>query len=176
MLCQMHGTQTELAQKFGVGRRTWIRWCNGESVPGAKERARVHEEGGPPPEAWDEIPAPGSPVQLGKPLPELGALVPATIESARELAARLHRMAEQEMRALEEDTGEIDAKQRLLRMKALGGIVIDLGELTGAAGIDEKRIVASPAWARLWDRMCNALEPYPDAMRAAADALLGAQP
>lgn len=173
MLVAMSGTQVELAQKFGVGRRTWIRWCQGESTPGAKERARVHAEGGPPPEAWDELlpegaPAPRPPRDPSEPLE------PASAEAIRELAAQLHRMAKKQLEALQ-DSGTEDPKL-LAKMSSLADIVVQLGKLTGAAGIDERRIVASPAWARLWDRMCNALEPWPDAMRAAADALLGATP
>lgn len=173
MLVAMSGTQVELAQKFGVGRRTWIRWCNGESTPGAKERARVHEEGGPPPEAWDELLPEGAPAPRPRSEPP-GPLEPASAEATRELAAQLHRMAQEQIRALQ-DAGAEDPKL-LSKMSSLADIVVQLGKLTGAAGIDEKRIVASPAWGRVWDRMCAALAPWPDAVAACAAALEGAAP
>lgn len=173
LLEAMGGTRSEQAERFGVSKVTLLRWMSGDT-PAAAMRLRIRTLGGPLPEAWDEIlpTAPSEPPPRG----ELPALVPATAEATRDLATRLHRLAEQEIRSLEEGGGEEPPAKRLGRIASAADIVVQLGKLTGAAGIDERRIVASPAWARLWDRMCNALEPWPDAMRACADALLGATP
>jgi hypothetical protein len=53
----------------------------------------------------------------------------------------------------------------------LAGVITRLGKLTGASLANERMIRRSPSWRRIQDAVATALEPWPDAMLAVADAL-----
>lgn len=166
-LDRLEGTQAELAQRFGVVPFTWRRWLNGTSVPNPKTRRTIEDAGGPPARDWDELVADSTPPPRPAPPPTDGE---ATAETTRAQATQLSRLVQAEIDAVALDA-DLEPGKRLGRLESLGGILAQLGRLTGASGLDERKIVASPAWRRIEARIADALAPWPEALAAVADAM-----
>lgn len=173
-LQRLEGTQAELAERFGVARFTLVRWLNGTSVPNPKTRRAIEDAGGPPARDWDELVPESAPPEAvtspHRPSPGASSDTDATAETTRAQANRFYRIVEAELEALETDM-DLEAGKRLSRIESLAGVVVQLGKLTGAAGLDERKIVASPAWRRITARIADALAPWPEALEAVANAM-----
>lgn len=162
----MPGTAREKARRYGVSDATASRWISGGLVPSPRVRRRIFEDGGPEPGAWDVLIAPPE-----RPIPVPVVEGAASPEATRAVADRLQAVV---ARILEGLAGADQDPDLLLRdAEKAAGILTQLGKLTGATVLNERQILASPAWRRVEDSVVTALEPWPDAITAVRDALRG---
>jgi hypothetical protein len=91
------------------------------------------------------------------------------VRGARDEARGLLAKARNLLNAAETDGSYADRARTITAAK---GIVELLGRITGELGADvEVRIVESPRWVELRDRILDALVPFPDALAAVVAAL-----
>jgi len=159
------GTGKEIAQKTGKTEGYISRILSGRQDPsqGFKE---IAADLGIPIEAWNETII--DPEIRNPAAPDAPAPVP-TADNVRELTGRLMRTA-QELEA--EIAQEASVYERMRYLEKLAGITVDLGKLTGASIVNARMLLMSPGWAQVSEVITKALEPWPDAMRAVAEALL----
>lgn len=97
-------------------------------------------------------------------------VAPATADDTAVEGGRLL----QHIRSLQDELttqgGAYDLSQRISMADKLAASIDRLGRLTGIR-LTERQILASPLWLELQERIMKALESYPDAMRAVAEAL-----
>jgi hypothetical protein len=140
-------------------------WQTGERTPREEIQELIHSEwNGPHPDAWLEI-LPEAPE-----LPEV-PLEDATPERVGAATARLLQSVRQLQQELEisKDGGEgLGARARIAG--ELAGILGKLGAMTGTK-LTERQILESPQLKVIVATIGEALEPWPDAQRAYANAL-----
>lgn len=148
----------EGASKSSVGN-----WQSGLSLPSGPMRERIFELGGPDPDSWDEphSPTPGA-------LASLGPLAPATAEDTATEADLL--LADIRRLRGKVETSDLDVSQQGRLLANLTAMVDKLGHHTGVKHTP-RQILDSPHFITIVDRLIEALEPWPEAMRAAADAI-----
>lgn len=163
----MAGSVQAKADRYNAGKNAAVyAWIRGNYAPDAAKRMRIHDDGGPEPAWWDE-PAPGGEAKaIGAPSVAAGAATPGAIASeADKLLADVQAHREY-VSALEGgDPGEkLSHLERLAKM---------LGVLSKMRGVmmNERQILGSPHWLNVEAALTKALTPWPDAMRAVADAL-----
>lgn len=168
-----------IAAEIGVGRTSVTQWLLGDKKPGVGKRAAICAAYGVPVDAWDR-PA-GSPgaaaTGLGGGPVGSSASSPGTATGAGTVDAR--GRLEQQLARLDRIRAEGEAPggdlppQARLRLEATETRCIELlGRMAGdASEISEAKIVRTPAWRRLSERVRAALEPYPDAAMAVARAV-----
>ncbi len=96
--------------------------------------------------------------------------------TTRELGARALSEAQallEQVHRLRADADEVEDPNRRARLLSnCANQLTQLGKLLGlSAEIDERKIIRTPAWRRLRDRLLEALRPYPDALRAIVEVL-----
>jgi hypothetical protein len=141
-------------------------WQLGTRSCPIEARELIHSEwNGPHPDAWEEF-LPDAP-----PLPAI-PLEDATPERVGAAAARLlqHvRMLQQELEMTARDSGEgLGARVRMA--ESIAGVLGKLGAMTGTK-LTERMILESPLLKEIVSTIAEALGDWPDAQRAAADAL-----
>lgn len=168
---QVSGKQAEWARTHGFAQSQVNRWALGLITPTMASRTKIHAAGGPDPLLWDEPIAPGA-----TPAPKATAPrkprdpeARATPEGVRSLADAAFGQAQALQDELEADGADLEARIRMA--ERLGSLIASLGKLTGAAVLNERQILMSPAFKRIVSVMLEALQPWPDAMRAVAAAL-----
>lgn len=168
----MGGSPAILAERYGVSQSTISSWRSGRRSPGHDARRAIHADGGPEPGAWDE-PLPARPL----PLPQAPTEEPgASPEGTRDLADRLYAYALRLQAELERTTDDTILADRVRLLEKLAATTSRLGQLTGAAIVNERQILDSPAFARVESAILGALrslgaEEGASALRAVADAL-----
>jgi hypothetical protein len=160
------GPVAELAGRFGVAAATISAWRGGSKLPSLEKRKEIRTAGGPVEELWtqshdrqvDRLLAASAPTQDPA----------ATPESAVSIAAahQAHCLALQER--LRQEGPHLPIKEQITLAEKLGGMILDLGKLTGAGIVNQRQIVESPYFAQLLNDMMGALTPWPDALRAVA--------
>lgn len=162
---RMPGGIVKISERLGAGasKSSVSAWRRGDSDPSSAMRERIFELGGPDPDAWDE---PHEPRNLA--LASLGQLPPA---SAADTATEADLLLA-EIRRLRQDPNveQLDVAQKGRLLQSLTAMVDKLGHHTGTK-ISERQILDAPAVVVVVDRLLEALEPWPEAMRAAADAI-----
>lgn len=162
-------TQEQIAAKLGRKQEQVSRWVNGQLRPSKATRAAMFVAFGIRPEAWDEL-AKGSPLQEA---PQAPAAPDEALDdkSVRARAERLQRMLDAQLGQLERDT-QATPLERAKVMSSVAATLKVLGAITGEAQeIGESRILRLPAWRRIEDALIEALRPWPEAARAAAETL-----
>lgn len=163
---RLQGNQTEKAARFGVNPSTISMWESGKRSPGRKHREEIHEDGGPKPEAWDEL--------IVEEPPRFPSALDVDLERATSTAVAreadiLLALVKDMLNDLRVQGGDLNERVRLA--EKIANIMTACGKHTGAVILNERQILASPAWARIWDAAIEALDPWPDAMRALESAL-----
>ncbi len=164
---RMVGSAAEASGTFGVSVSTIDAWRHGRRIPGPNNRVKIFKAGGPDGGWWD-VPA-LEPQAMG-PVFDTSTIEAASPEATARIADSLQAHAQQlqhEVMAMNDG----DPARRIKSVRELAGVITDLGKLTGAAILNERQIRNSPAWRTLLGVVVTALEPWPDAMRAAAEAL-----
>jgi len=147
----------DLARLFHKSHEAVRRWRSALSVPDADARAVLRRELGIDESAWDTIGATGATAATST-----DTLTPAT---ARE---RLEQQIERLRVARADPTASPRSRLDLEKLELQASRA--LAELEGAV-LTERQILASGVWVRVRETVVTALEPWPDAMRAVADAL-----
>jgi transcriptional regulator with XRE-family HTH domain len=151
--------QAEIARLCGVSKQTVSRWCNDGDVPAPEHQARLEALGIVRAEQWGKG-------QLGKSKPQQAPAqpVPTTaLDTRSELVEQVCRLR----RLIGENLSPAASVQV---ERALGQALVAISKIDGTA-ITELTIVRHPAHRRVMAVILAALEPYPEAMRAVADAL-----
>ena len=155
-------TQPELAEKLGKSQTLVSFWISGERAPSARNRDLIEAVLGIEVRAWDQ-PVPRPP----KPRPRAEAPLDASVGA---LATRLIAILRAELERLEKERGTPLERVRL--GEKIASTLAQLAKMTGeSAEISESKILKTPAWKQLRDRMLEALAPFPDAARAIGEAL-----
>jgi|ERR1041384_2475166 hypothetical protein len=150
------------AAKLGCSPRIVSGWRSGQKIPNERSRATIERAYGIARALWDKAPS-GAPASGSAPPPPTSDTAARESAEAR-LRAQLTRLKEQradpaltERGRLELEKLELAASRALARAEGLE--------------LSERKILSSVAWRRVRDRVVVALEPYPEAMRAVANAL-----
>lgn len=158
-------TQSEIARACGVSAQTAHRWWNG-AVPGLEHQARLEALGWVKAEQWARG-APKAPVRAAPPVAPAPVRGGATVDTRDKLQSQVQR--------LEALLGEsLSASSAVQVEKALGSALSSLSKLDGAQ-ITETTLLRHPAHQRLMATIFAALQAFPEAARAVADALKAAQ-
>ena len=157
-------TGTDLAKQLGCAVATVSRWKNGEATPDKPYRLKIYKLFGIEPDAWDELDSPSKPTRKKK---RTTKATPATV--AAEADHWLH--AVQDLRdELPKLAKDIAGRARLMREAA--GTLSVLGRLTGIGlTVSARQILDSPNFRIIEGKIIQALEPWPDALRAVAAAI-----
>lgn len=160
--CRFPGTQVTKAERFKVSPQSISKYERGETLPHSELRERIADAGGPDPDAWDE------PAVKPAALASLGPLASATAADTATEADLLLA----EIRKLRQDPNveQLDVAQKGRLLQSLTAMVDKLGHHTGTK-ITERQILDAPPFLVVVDRLIEALEPWPEAMRAARDAI-----
>lgn len=165
------GTQAEKGEKIGASRALIKFWEAGQRTPNAAWREKLSAAFGIAPGDWDCEPAPRLTVVPSAPArraPTAPSSSPTAIDPTDIIGgckAQLERIAQ--MRA------ELDDPRLLVRLEETESqcrhkLATYLGE---GRVVTEASLLRSPAFARVVARITTALDPYPEALLAVAEAL-----
>lgn len=158
----------EIARVTGRSTSSASAWRDGTRVPARDARALIAERWPEiPADAWDEMP-PAAPPRATAPPRVIGG-VAGSRERSKGLAVELDDRVTAELEALA--TADVTPGKRVAMLGELTRMQMQLGRLTGAAALNEREILASPAWLVVERTILDALDEWPDAQAAAADAL-----
>lgn len=156
-------TQQQIGERIGCSQEQVSYWLTGARRPGAANRAELALAFGIEPKAWDETPEPPPHVKPSEP--------GAEDKTVRARAERFQRMLDDILAKIESDEKATPHEKAKVIKDASAALAV-LGRITGEAQeIGEQRILRLPAWRRIEDAMAAALDPYPKAARAVAEAL-----
>lgn len=163
----MPGTQVQKATRWGISPQSVSKYQRGETLPSSELRERIADVGGPDPDSWDEAIVAGAPTSGA-----LAALGPSRGVTADDTAteAELLRASIRKMHAELNGASDLDLGQRTRIAASLTAMVDKLGHHTGVK-LTERQMRDSPIFVAMWDRVVEALELWPEAMLAAADAI-----
>jgi hypothetical protein len=163
-------------------RATVGNWRDARTKPGPEARAVMAKP--PlkiPPDAWDRTAgdvvgpanraaAPPTPPILPPALREAKReAIPPAEETAADLAQGLLTRIQILREQFETTSLGIPARKQLAEME--GAAIERYAKLTGQSATPESQLLRSPAWAKLSAKVLDALEAYPDALRAVREAL-----
>lgn len=165
------GTQTEKGEAIGASRPLIAFWESGKRTPNAAWREKLSTAYGIAPGDWDCEPAPrltvvpSAPARRAPTAPLSSPTAPDPTDIIGGCKAQLERIAQ--MRA------ELDDPRLLVRLEETESqcrhkLATYLGE---GRVITEASLLRSPAFARVVARITTALDPYPEALLAVAEAL-----
>lgn len=167
-LRQIHSV-AHWAAVCGVKPRTIEQWISGSKSPSDTNAKAIESAGGPPAAGWRELYVPPAPAR--RPAAADGTPERVDAEKTSRLADAIYAdaIALREEMAMAPDG---DQGQRLRKLADLAKITTELGRLTGVGIVlSERQILASPNFERIMVALESALTPWPDAMRACADAI-----
>lgn len=176
---RMPGGVVAKGQRFGVSKSSVSNWCRGDTQPNDAIKERIFEAGGPDPAAWDEVWKPGEgagDVELPSD-EELGAPPAADQASVAEAAAFQLAQIQKLQRELAAPGGMADMRpdERVRLQLQVSDAIGKLAAFTGVK-LTHRMILASPLWHELIGVITVALEPYPEALKAVAEAVDGLKP
>ena len=167
LLRELPGSLGVIAEALGASRQAVSTWRRGDRLPGRKARKRICDVYGIPVDAWARRPgtAPSGPTELDAlaPLPPIEPGTLSTLDAVRRLVADIdHRLA---------DPGLSEAAWLKLTEAKMKSLAIQARLERDEEFLEDRIVHEHPAWHRLRAAMLAALEPYPDAARAMAEAI-----
>lgn len=157
----------EIASKVGVSEGLVSLWRSGKRKPSLPNRKLLLDLYKIPIESWDVPAATAAPARK----PKRSAEEAWGSKSTKARAETLERELDEVRK-----TVKTESATPLERAKVLDKIFdneIKLAKLKGELGaVDEATILRHPHWRRVESALLEALKPYPDALRAAGEALL----
>ena len=154
----------DLAKQLGCAVATISRWKNGEATPEKPWRLKIFKLGGPEPDAWDEVDTPTKPARKKK---RTAKATPASVAAEADLWLHAVQDLRDELPKLVKDP---QGRARITREAA--GTLAVLGRLTGIGlTVSARQILDSPNFRIIEGRIIQALEPWPEALRAVARAI-----
>lgn len=180
MLRETGVKQVLIAKALGVSRQAVSMWCNGTDKPGQIVRAKIKKIYGVPVDAWDKLMTPSvianepmvpvSPVPVA-PAASSEASSPVACPAVEETTEAMLRAQVDRSKAIASDAS-LDPETRLRAEARLTHALRALAAYRGEADVmSEAKIVRHPAFKRMMIVLVKALEPWPEAMRAAGLAL-----
>ena len=167
LLARVEAAQARKADAIGVNRVTIARWETGATTPPDEFRGRLQELWGIPPSAWDEGPTASTGARPAAIVheDELGAASMSVEGRVEEIERALDRL----MRDLNADQ-DMSKRDRGTVLESATRMVTYLAKLKGTYELGA-RLFKLPVYVRWKALVVEALKPWPDAMRAVADAL-----
>jgi transcriptional regulator with XRE-family HTH domain len=160
-LLELEGSEQDIATKMGCSRATAGHWRRGRRTPGEGARHKLELLFGIPQRAWDV-----SPGQLAAPPPP----EPDTMSRNDDTLDITKQQVLEIRRSLVENG--LAAETRAKLRAELGKLLALRARLELAQELREDRMVREhPEWARVKAAILKALEPYPEAAAAVAEAL-----
>jgi transcriptional regulator with XRE-family HTH domain len=157
-------TGVDLAKQLGCAVATVSRWKTGEATPEKGYRLKIYKLGGPEPDAWDVLETDAKPSRRKK---RTTKATPTTVAEEADLWLHAVQDLRDELPKLVKD---IAGRARLMREAA--GTLNVLGRLTGIGlTVSARQILDSPNFRIIEGKIIAALEPWPDALRAVAEAI-----
>jgi hypothetical protein len=165
----MPGSVRDKATRYNDGKVEAVyAWIRGDYAPNAAKRAAIERAGGPEAARWEE---PASDVQLPNGPPPVvvpGSATPAAVAAeADAILAEVQRGREFVSNLQGGDPGE-----RISHLERLSKMLVGVSKMRGVL-MSERQILESPHWRSVEAAIVRALEPWPDGMRAVAEALDG---
>jgi transcriptional regulator with XRE-family HTH domain len=166
----MQGDAAQVAKRLNESTRTVESWMRGQRIPILRRRAHIEATLGEPRAAWwDEPPATtGATVVDAAEL--LASATEAEPDDPRAVAAQLAGRVRLVLAQLDASGATVDPTAASRIYDRLARTLAQLGRFDGTA-LTERQVIHAPASRRCIDAILTALEPWPDAMRAAASAL-----
>lgn len=150
--------EVTIAKELGVSQSTVHRWIDGSRKPAKAQRKKILQKYGIAVDLWDS-----EPPKRGRPKKEKSP------ESGRELALRMRAMIGD---SLDDISVDPSPDERVQVIERCARALVSLGKVTGeSTELTMAMVLASPIWRRIEDVFVAALEPWPEAARAIADAL-----
>lgn len=169
MLLHVTGSMQAIATEVSARSQTSVAdWRSGKRVPSVEARARIQEAFGIPIEAWSHAPTTDDPAAVEAPatpppLADPHAPIPSSLEACLSLLSQIQRDRVVPNLLPAERVKLADAEARILKLRA---------ELERQAEFSEDRYVRDhPAWLKVRREIAHALQSFPEAARAVADAL-----
>lgn len=165
MLLYVTGSAHAIAAEVSVrSAQSIVDWRSGKRMPSVEARARMQDAFGIPIEAWSQAPSNGEAAAAAPaPLADPNAPIPSSLEACLSLLSQIQRDRVTPNLLPAERVKLADAEARILKLRA---------DLERSAEFSEDRYVRDhPAWLRVRREIAHALEPFPEAARAVADAL-----
>lgn len=159
--------QVDIADRLQVDRTLIARWGSGDRAPTPAQRKLLRAVVGIPIGAWDKPAeeAPVLPVSVEESIPLSAVSFRAETQKLFDETVRLRRRAEG-FRETNNDKMYI----KFLREAAVQQTL--LGRLLGVTTqISEERMVRTPAFRNVVDRIMTAMAPWPEALRAIIETL-----
>lgn len=162
-LGQVSATGAEIAMRVGVsGDGIVSLWRSGKKKPGDANRAALFRVYGIPIGSWDEPYSPPS---------SEGSAPGEATDTPDDIARRIERIASLLLQKCE-TPGAIDAKDQARCLAAALSALSTIRKLRGDDDeIPERKILKTAAWKRIVETALEALKPWPDALRAFAEAV-----
>jgi len=164
----MPGSVRDKAIKFNGGKTAAVySWIRGEYAPAEAKQFEIEDAGGPPATWWDEPDAAldASSAVAAAVAPVSGSASPAGIASEADMMLADVQTLRQHVSGLEGDPAE-----KIRNLEKLSSMLVALSKMRGVL-MSERQILSSPHWSAVEARILEALEPWPDAMRAVATEL-----
>lgn len=160
LLLAVDKTNEELADDLEVSKALVGHWKTGRRTPAGKSRRKLEQLHGIPRASWDK---PHRPKANGETKVKTNASL-STLEIAQRLRASASEQLIEAANLPPVERGRIERHVRdTIRM---------VSSITGEGlTIDEKKILKTPAWARLEAAILKVLEPHPKLMRELGEAL-----
>jgi transcriptional regulator with XRE-family HTH domain len=160
LLAKFGESQVDLAKKAGLAREQIAYFQSGQRRPGPLNRARLKKAFGIPEKAWDEEPAASAPASSDP--------IDDTIDGR---ITRLQRTIDQIQEDVLADTSTT-RREKLGELKEAIAATALLAKLSGESQeISYVRLIRLPVMRVAIDQLLKALEPWPEAMLAAGEAL-----
>jgi len=159
-LVELGGTEAEIAAKLGCGAAVVGHWRRGRRVPGEAHRHKLELLFGIPRRAWDV--APGAPLPSVAPESAAGSDGDTLEITKRQIDSILAALKDEALT----DGAAAKLRDTLAKLLALRARLERDQEMA-----EDRAVREHPAWAALKAAILRALEPYPEAAAAVAEAL-----
>jgi transcriptional regulator with XRE-family HTH domain len=171
----MGSTQEEIASRLGVTRVAVSQWLSGATRPAPSKRSAIAEVYGIAPELWEH--ASSDPPAPDRPAPTAEREHAARERAPRERPAdgvlgkahRLEQMAHELMERVQADPNATPLEQARV-MASVAATLNLIAKITGQYELGA-RIMRLPMWRRIERAIADALQPFPEAAAAVAEAM-----
>lgn len=173
LLLAVDGSHTTVAARIGATKQSVSYWRRGEKAPGPKARAALLEAYGIEPAAWEAQPGSPPPQSSTRSKRTRAPSPPPKVPGRPSGASTLDEVEVQLgiLRELQRNESLLPS-ERVRLADSVGKLLAIRARLERDQELLEERIVLEhPFWGRLKSTIVRALEPYPEAARAVADAL-----
>lgn len=161
-------SRERISRDTGVSYQVAAKWLEGHRKPTAAMRPRLHALYGVSPVQWDEPPPVTERREISR---SPDAPKHAGPEDVRDTAAGMLAQVQKELTTVATDP-VLTPDERAKVYDKLARTLTTVAKITGAAtDMPESKILKLPALRRVLDEILTALAPWPEAIRACAEAI-----